>query len=68
MAIHNSHTHYNSKVGIVIIQIHIFIVVKHSKPTKTMVPEATLTDLNFQKETFNYDFDNSLILINVFLK
>lgn len=68
MAIHNSHTHYNSMMGIVIIQIHIFIVVEHSKPTETMVLMATLTDLNYQKETFKDDFDNSLILINVCLK
>lgn len=53
---------------IIIIQIHIFIVVTHSKPTKTKVLMANLTDLNYRKETFKDDFDNSLILINVFLK
>lgn len=67
MAIHNSYIH-NSMMGIVIIRIHIFIVVEHSKPTNTMVLEATLTDLNYRKETFRDDFDNSLKLINVFLK
>lgn len=58
---HNSHIHYNSMMRIVIIQIHIINVVKSSKPTKTLVLAVTLTGLNYQKETFKNDFNNSLI-------
>jgi len=46
---------------IAIIQIHIINVVKSSKPTKTLVLAVTLTGLNYQKETFMNDFENSLI-------
>ena len=65
---HNNHNHYNSMVGIAIIRIHKFIVVEHNIPTETKVLAVTLTDQELQRETFKDDFDNSLILINVFIK
>ena len=55
-------------MGIAIIQLHRFKVVKYNTPTYTKVLIADLKDSNYQKETFMDDFDNSLILIKIRLK